>query len=240
MARPKLNHPSYVPRPKNQPSPEALQKSVIRPGSRLAVLGVFVEIVRLRFSSEDLVTEFPWRWSPDPNQSNLQVESAFNEDVASKNKRPAVILDIDEQVTSRSVLGDMAGMRLTDDTTGYFHLRTTPILVECVASKKVESASIADLVDVFLLASNRLIQAKFGFHDMTPTTVGRTQPSPRDKNEFVTPVTFTVQAPVRYTNVPLAPLLAQVDLSVARSGASSPMAFFESLSMPRPRGPSRG
>jgi hypothetical protein len=108
-----------------------------------------------------------------------------------------------------------------------------PILIECVAAKRLESAIIGDVVSIFLLASNRLIQGKFGFHDMTPTTVGRTQPHPRDKNAFVTPVTFTVQNNVRYTNTPTGPLLEELELDIAASGATSATEFFETVALHR-------
>lgn len=225
--------PGYVPDPFRQPRPEAPQHVSIRPGSKLAVLGVFVEIIRRRFSPPNVDGDFPWGWNKVPATSNIQIESAFNEDNPVKNKRPAVYVDIDEQVNSRTVLGDMAGKELRQGKTGFWHLRTVPILIECVASKKAESAIVADLVDVFLMASNRLIQAKFSFHDMTPTTVGRTQPYPKDKNEFVTPVTFTVQTVLRYTNAPTAPLLEEVALAITGSATDSATSFFEAVALGR-------
>lgn len=228
-----LVQPTYVPDPFEQPKPEALQKVSIRPGSKLAVLGVFVEIIRRRFSGDNVGEGFPWAWSKDANKSTLEVESAFNEDVSTKNKRPAIYVDNDDQVNSRTVIGDFAGKRFTDGLTGFWHLSTVPMLIECVASKRAESAVIADIASVFLLASNRLIQAKFGFHDMTPTTVGRTQPYNRDKTEFVTPITFTVQAPFRYTNVQTAPLLQELELAVSRTDVESATDFFETIALRR-------
>jgi len=123
--------------------------------------------------------------------------------------------------------------RMTDGLTGHFHLRTVPILIECIAAKRTESAILADITDVFLLASNRLIQGKFGFHDMTPTTVGRTQPNPKDKNEFITPVTFTVQSVLRYTNRPTAPLLEEVELEISRTSVDSATEYFETIALGR-------
>lgn len=228
-----LVHPTYVPDPKVLPSPELAQVVSIRPGSKLAVLGVFVEIIRRRFSGNNVPSDFPWVWRKVPTDSKIEIESAFNEDIPAKNKRPAIRIDVDEQVNSRTVLGDFVGKRLTDSLTGFWHLSTIPILIECIASKKMESASIADITSIFLLASNRLIQAKFGFHDMTPTTVGRTQPNPKDKNEFITPITFTVQSNVRYTNRPTAPLLEELEAEIVGSGAESATDYFERIALSR-------
>jgi hypothetical protein len=231
--KPALVHPTWVPDPKRLPSPEAKQVVSIRPGSKLAIVGVFVEILRRRFSGQNVGDDFPWAWRSDASVSKLEIESAFNEDISVKNKRPAIHVDVDDQINSRTVLGDFVGKRITDGLTGFWHLSTVPILIECVASKKVESASIADIASVFLLASNRLIQAKFGFHDMTPTTVGRTQPAPRDKNEFITPITFTVQSNLRYTNLQTAPLLEELEFDIVRSDVESATDYFERVALSR-------
>lgn len=228
-----LVHPGYVNDPRVLPAPETDQVESIRPGSKLAVIGVFVEIIRRRFARATAGVDFPWPWDPSPNTTRIEIESAFNEENPAKNKRPAIYVDADDQVNSRTVLGDFVGRRNVDGVTGFWHLETIPILIECVATKRLESAIIGDLVSVFLLASNRLIQGKFGFHDMTPTTIGRTQPHPRDKPTFVTPVTFTVQNDVRYTNTPTGPLLEELETAIAASGASSATEFFETISLRR-------
>lgn len=225
--------PGYVPSPKTLPAPEDVQVVNIRPGSKLAVIGVFVEIIRRRFARSLAGPDFPWPWDRDPNTTRIEIESAFNEENPAKNKRPAVYVDADEQVNSRTVLGDFVGKRNADGLTGFWHLQTVPILIECVAAKRLESAIIGDMVSIFLLASNRLAQGKFGFHDITPTTVGRTQPTPSDKSVFVTPVTLAVQNDVRYTNAPTGPLLERLEMDIVASGASSATEFFESVALRR-------
>lgn len=228
MADPK--YPEYVPDPANQPQVDG-QIHTIRPGSKLAVLGVFVAVVRQRFAAETVDASFPWRWLPSIKDTKLGIESAFNEDQEHRNKRPGVFIDTDEQVMGRTVLGDRAGKNLKTGLEGFFGLQTVPILIECIASKRAESAIIGDLVGNFLHASSDLIQAKFGFHDMTPVTVGRTQPVGRDKNEWVTPVTFTTQYPARWTNKPTGPLLQRIEAEIVASGADSATEFFELIAL---------
>lgn len=225
-----LKQPTYVPDPHNQPQVDG-QNVSIRPGSKLAVLGVMVEIVRRRFDVTELDANFPWRWSADIKKTKLAVESAFNEDQEHRNFRPAVFIDCDDQTTGRVVLGDLAGMNFKTGLTGFWALQSAPILIECVAGKRAESAMIADTVSTFIHASSDLIQAKFGFHDITPITCGRTQPQGRDKNEWVTPVTFTVQYPARWTNAPTAPLLQAIEARVIASGADSATEFFEAIAL---------
>jgi len=227
----KSNNPTYVPDPKVLPSPEEPQQVSIRPGSRLAVIGVFVEIIRRRFAACESGGEFQWLWSPDINATKLAVESAFNEDKTHRNFRPAVFVDADDQTMGRVVLGDRAGQNYKTGLEGFWNLQTVPILIECVAGKKGESAALGDVVGWFLHASSDLIEAKFGFHDMTPVTIGRTQPATRDKDQWTTSVTFTVQYDGRWTNAPTAPLLQEIALTVARSGCDSATEYFEAIAL---------
>lgn len=228
----KLRAPrGFVPNPKRQPSPEAPQQVSMRPGSKMAVLGVFVEVVRKRFAAGVVDPDFQWLWDPDIKKTRLAVESAFNEDKEFRNFRPGVFLDCDDETHGRVVLGDRVGQNFKTGLVGFWDLQTVPILIECVAGKRAESAILGDIVGVFLHASSDLIQAKFGFHDMTPVTVGRTQPHTKDKDTWVTPVTFTVQYPTRWTNAPTAPLLAELELEVTASGANSATEFFETIAL---------
>lgn len=225
------NNPTYVPDPKLQPAPEEAQQVSLRPGSKLAVLGVFVEIIRKRFALDTVSGDFQWLWNADIKLTKLAVESAFNEDKTHRNFRPAIYVDCDDQTMGRVVIGDRVGQNFKTGLEGFWNLQSVPILIECVAAKRAESAALGDVVGVFLHASSDLIQAKFGFHDMTPVTVGRTQPSARDKDQWVTSVTFVVQFPLRWTNAPTAPLLQEIELAITASGADSATEFFEAIAL---------
>lgn len=197
----------------------------------MAVIGVFVECIRKRFSVE---AGLPWVWNDDikqPGDKSIAVESAFNEDKNHRNFRTAIYVDRDEQVIGRTVIGDQAGQNLLTGLRGFWALESVPILIECVASKKAESAIIADLTGIFLHASSNLIQAKFGFHEMTPVTRGRTQPFPRDKDQWVSSVSFTVQFDLRWTSEPTAPLLQQIVADVTTSGFVDATAYFEQIAI---------
>jgi hypothetical protein len=223
-----LKQPVFVPDPELVPHPEQGQIATIRPGSGLAVIGLFVEIIRKRFGPEN---QLPWIWSDDIKQTKIAIESAFNEDTQVRNFRPAIFVDRDEQVVGRNVLGDFVGQQLKTGMEAFWALETVPILIECLAAKKAESAILADLVKVFLHASRRLIQGKFGLHEMTPVNIGRPQPAARDKQEWITPVTFSVQYNFRWTNTPTAPLLQEIIAAIQASSAGGATAFFEQIAI---------
>lgn len=219
---------SLTPDPKNLPSADAPEPVVIRPGSPMAVLGVFLEVIRARFTPE---SGLPWPWYADTKKTKIAIESAFNEDKDHKNFRPAIYVDRDEEVIGRTVIGDAAGQNLRSGLKGFWALSTMPILIECVASKKAESVIIADLVKIYLLASSDLIQSAFGFHEMTPPNMTRTQPFERDRTHWVTSISFSVQFDVRWTNTPTAPLLQQIVTAVSRSDAASATEYFETIAL---------
>lgn len=223
--------PGYVPDPKVLPSPEEPQNVSIRPGSKLAVLGVFVEIIRRRFDACNVPTDFPWFWNSDIDTTKLAVESAFNEDKTHRNFRPGVFVDCDDQTMGRVVLGDRVGKNFKSGLEGFWNLTTVPILIECIAAKRAESATVGDFVGFFLQATSDLVQAKFGFHEMTPVTVSRTQPKPGDKDTWVTAVTFGVQVPFRWTNVRTAPLLQELEAAIVASGVDTATEYFESIAL---------
>lgn len=231
MSEKPIPPPGFVPDPRLQPSPEGAQHVSIRPGSKLAVLGVFVEVIRRRFAASVVPPDFQWRWDPDIKKTKIAVESAFNEDKEHRNFRPAVFIDCDDQTHGRVVLGDRAGQNLKTGLVGFWDLQVVPILIECIAGKRAESAILGDIVGVFLHASSDLIQAKFGFHDMTPVVVGRTQPNTRDKDQWITAVTFNVQYPMRWTNKPTAPLLNEIAMAVVASGNDDATTFFEDIAL---------
>lgn len=224
---------SLTPNPKNQPAPDGNQPINVRPGSALAVIGVFLEVIRKRFTAEN---KLPWVWHSDiknkpSHAAAIAIESAFNEDKDHRDFRPAIYVDRDELIVGRTVIGDAAGQNLRNGLKGFWALTSLPILIECVAAKKGESAIIGDLTAVFLHASSDLIQSAFGFHEMTPPAMGRTQPYPRDKDQWVTSISFSVQYDFRWTNKPTAALLQQIIMEVAASDHDSATSYFETIAL---------
>lgn len=210
---------AYVPDPKRLPIADRGTVERVRPGSMLAVCGLFVEIVSARFSLDITGDALPWRMDLiNPAKSTVWVSSAYNESDETRNKRPAVIVEVENAVPGRIVTGDRAGQRLESGLEGFFTFVTMPIVIDCIASKRGEAAVLGDVVQIFLHASSDLIQAKFGLHEMTP--VGLTKPIPfkSDKTEYTAQINFSVQVPLRWTNKPTHPLLQDLVARIERSG----------------------
>jgi len=230
MAETLAPEPLLVPNPQG-PAPIGDQLAIIRPGSPLAVIGLFVEMIRGRF---DRSYGMPWFYDGDIKKTKIAIESAYNEDDAHRNFRPAIYVDKDESAIGRTVTGDFVGQNLATGQKGFWGLNTVPILIECVAAKKGESMIIADLLQMFLHASSDLIQAQFGLHEMTPVNLGRTQPYERDKGQWITAVTFSIQIPTRWSNAPTTPIIREILSEFKASGTGSATDYFQEIALRSP------
>ncbi|MBU1891245.1 hypothetical protein KJ782_07245 [Patescibacteria group bacterium] len=200
-----------------QGTPTDDQRVVV--GSPLAIIGIFVEILRARFAAGNGPTD--WVWNANLNETAIVIESGFAEGNTERAKKPAIFVDKDESVYGKVVIGDRAGIIWSDMSDYQWTLSTVPVIVECVASKRGESAIIGDVVQWTLHCASDPIQAFYAFHDMTPPTLGRTTPYEADREAWVTPVSFQVQYPVRWRITPIRTLLQEVQLRVQDADATA-------------------
>lgn len=220
---------SYYQRPPGAQIPPPVrapnQHSAIVDGSPLAIVGIFVAVLRERFAPGNGPSHYPWY--PDPNKTGLLIESAFEDNSIPRGKKAALYVDKDESIYGKSIIGDRAGHCWTDGKDAQWCLSTVPINIDCVAGRKGESAIVGDIVQWSLHASSDAIQGHFALHDMTPPTLGRTVPYEDDDESWNTPVAFQVQYNVRWTTVPIAPLLQEITLHIQKSGLSPSAYLYE-------------
>lgn len=196
----------------------------IAAGSPLAIQGVFLQIIRERFRSDANIGII---WREDISTTDVVIETSYNEETESRSQTPAVYITRLNTVPSRVVLGDRAGVRLTDHLEGFGALTTVAMQVECVSNDEGESAILGDIVQFMLLASQDVIQKEFGFYDMSHPTLGETTVYPRDVNKWSTMVNFTVQFWIRWSQVPIAPLLQQISQKITANGYDAAGYFTE-------------
>jgi len=199
-------------------------RSVIAAGSPLAIQGIFLEVIRERFTPN---AGLNWVWNPDITQTGVVIEASYNEETESRNETPAVYVTRQNTVPARVVVGDRAGVHLPDHLEGFAAYTTCQMQVEVVSNDEGESAVLGDIVQFMLLASQDVIQREFGLHDFTHPTLGPTQPSPRDVNKWSTMIDFQVSFWIRWSQVPIAPLLQQIATRV--KGSTNPDSYFQEV-----------
>jgi hypothetical protein len=196
----------------------------IAAGSPLAIQGVFLQIIRERFR-EDAGIGIVWR--QDISTTDVVVETSYNEETESRSQTPAVYITRLQTVPAKVVVGDRAGVRLKDHLEGFGALTTVAMQLECVSNDEGESAILGDIVQYMLLASQDVIQREFGFYDMSHPSLGPTTVYSRDVNKWSTNVEFTVQFWIRWSQVPIAPLLQQITQKVTSNGKDAAGFFTE-------------
>lgn len=202
------------------PTKAEAQGDVILVGSPLAVVGIFVELLRARFSDGNGPSD--WPWTENLNDTAIVIESGFaSPGNTERGKKPAIFIDKDESVYGKVIIGDRVGIDWSSMGDYQWTLATVPIIIECVAADKGPSAIIGDIVQWTIHCASDPIQAAFSFHDMTPPTLGRTVPYEADTESWVTPVSFQVQYPVRWSVTPIAPLLQEIRTRIRHSGAEA-------------------
>ena len=196
----------------------------IAAGSPLAIQGVFLQIVRERFRSDAGIGIV---WREDISTTDVVIETSYNEETESRSQTPAVYITRLNTIPSKVVVGDRAGVRLRDHLEGFGALTTVAMQIECVSNDEGESAILGDIVQYMLLASQDVIQREFGFYDMSHPSLGETTVYPRDVNKWSTMVNFTVQFWIRWSQVPIAPLLQQIAQKVLNNGRDAAGYFTE-------------
>lgn len=200
-------------RPVRPKAPQNLLK--IAAGSPLAIQGIFLEIIRERFTPE---AGLSWVWSPDHTATQILIEASFNEELESRNQAPAVYVTRLQSAPVKMAVGDRAGVRLSDHTEGFKALMRSDLLVDCISNDEGESAIIGDIVQFMLLASQDVIEREFGFHSFSHPILGQTVPEARDQTKWSTPVTFSVEFWIHWSQVPIAPLLQQLSQRIQING----------------------
>lgn len=221
------NKKQFVPRvPGQQPD--------IAVGSPLAIVGLFTEIVRERFRPGNGLA---WAWSenstPLKSEENTEdeprriiIEPAFNENTEVKNYRPAIYIDKGETASGKVAIGNFVGQKLKTGLRAFYALTTIPMDIEVVSENRGESGILADITWFYIIAGRELIRSTFGIHEITPPILGKTVPFEGDKGQWSTHITFEIQCELRWTTLPIGPLLKDIIIKYHDSGDENPDSYF--------------
>ena len=206
------------------------------PGSPLAVIGLFVFVLRARFEDTE-GAPLPWVWEdtmrPDPYAEDepikIYIESTYNVANPERNYRPAIYVGRGGGVVAPNKVSvdNRVGVHLQTGLTAYHCFATMPITFECDAETSGESSAIAETAWAYVLSSRDILRRNFGFHEVTEPVLGDTTPSKKDKETWTTPVQFQVQYDMRWGVTPIAPRLREI--AVRLSGNTGGDTFFRNI-----------
>lgn len=213
-----MKRPSVVLPPRTMAADQVENATALKitDGSPLAIVGIFVSVLRERFAPDNGLDDYPWY--NDNNTTKIFIESAMEEGNVERGASPALFVDKDDSVYGKPIIGDRAGYVIRNAHDYQWTLSTVPVIIECVASRRGESAVLGDLVQWSLHCMSDIIQATFGLHAMSPPTLGRTTPYEGDTEGFTSPVSFTVQYNVRWVIKPVQTLMQELVGKISATG----------------------
>ena len=179
----------------------------------LDIIGAFVYVVRDRFANQEF-KDFPWKHSDDPNKTKIFIDAGSVDSYEQKDARPGVYLDRSSMVFSKLAINNMANFDLTTGVRDFYCLGGGQISIDCISQNRGESTTIADIVASHVLMSEDVFRATVNFRDMSPVTLGATQPWEKDDRTFITRVTTEFTYDLSWRIDPLAVRLERIFNSV--------------------------
>ena len=199
----------------------------LRISTPLTLIGIFVAVLRERFDPATFSDPvLPWAWKEDLKETEIFIESGFNEEIEARNARPAIWVDRAQNNYGRVSVGDQDQMpidvKYRHET--FYSTAETDMLLQGSAPKRGESMLVGSITQDFLHMTSRYIEAVFGLRDMSPVIMGRTVPYEKDKNLWNTPVELRTFYEIRWAGVPMATLLTRLYMKIADK--DDPESFF--------------
>lgn len=174
------------------------------------IIGLYIGAIRERF--DNVAEGFPWRWDKDPNKSRIVIEAGSVDTYDQTDSRPSIYVDRSGMVFSQVVLGNMADFDMQTAETKQYCMANSQISVDCISSNRGECSNLADITAHHLLMSEDVFRSALGFRDMSPITMGNTQPWEKDERVFVTRVTSEFSYELSWSNKPIADRLERMFL----------------------------
>jgi len=225
-----MSDPTHIKSDRGMTKSDQSSESVY-PNSPLALVGLFMEVVRARFVPPN---RSPWVWRESPvrleedentidHPAHIYIESELVDDPEARNAAPAVFVGIEDVRYNQIVVGNKYAHNLPDRDMWYHAHLSVPVVLHCVSTKRGESAILGDLVFHHILAGINLIRQTFDIHGLDNLSLGKTQPYRRaaeNLDHYTSPVTFMVTLNARWHVKPYAPVLQGILLRFTANGAS--------------------
>lgn len=193
------------------------------PGDPLAVIGVFVALLRSRYTGDNQGrTDYYWDQDPTPAETEtgesdhprkLVIESQYLQDPIARDVTPGLFVERGDLAFQSVALGNRGDHDRRTGQDFYYIQGVMPISVLCVSKRRGESMQLGSTIGFFLTASMTGLREVFGFQDVKPPVVGGTQVYRRSQNDiesWVTPVNLQVTCKYLWIETPIAPKLREI------------------------------
>jgi hypothetical protein len=175
----------------------------------LDIVGAYVAVIRDRFKGADY-KDFPWRYTEDEAKTRIFIDAGSVDTYEPKDARPGIFVDRSSMVFQKLAVNNLAHLDLKTGISKFYCMGGGQVSIDCISSNRGESSTLGDIVATHVLMSDDIFRAALGFRDMSPVTLGATQPWEKDDRTFVTRVTSEFTYDMSWQIDPLAQRLERI------------------------------
>lgn len=186
--------------------------SYVKPKSSMDVIGLYILMIRERFSNQK-DPNFPWPWSSDDKKTRIVIEAGGSEFEDSTDTRPGIFIDRGAIVFPQIALGNRAAH---DSASGIDLYYTTPsgqISIDCVSRSRGESSLLGDIVAHHILMASDVLRKTHGLNKITPVTLSPTQTWEKDNRCYITRVSSEFTYDVAWATTPNAVKVSRINVA---------------------------
>jgi hypothetical protein len=187
--------------------------------------------VPVEWTDRESIEPLPWIWSGDLKPADectpagtrpprpIYIGPAFDKNRGIRNYQPSIYVDRGNVTIQKVSNNNFVGQHSPSGLEAFGAIARIPIQIDCVGENYGDSNIIADTVWFYVLASRNILSRAFGFHQIIEPVLGATTPDEIDKQIFHTAVYCDVELFLRWSTRPIAPLLNDILLRLAKAGS---------------------
>lgn len=189
----------------------ATNPNVIPVKGPLAIIGVFLSILRARFRPEgNLNWVYQGNSEEDRLVNTISIEAGSNPLPEERNKRPAIYVIRNPISYNQSTIGDSYGTDLNSQTKIYYATAETSFTFIVESDQEGEASQIADIVLCSLMMGSDLIEETFKFRKLGPFAMSAVSKPIYDRTIAQVHISMGLTYDVRWLTIPIAPLLHEI------------------------------
>lgn len=188
--------------------PKRLDESheIARLSESLSIIAILVKILRERFSDTTSLPELPWKWRPNIVETDIFIESGWNENIEARNVRPGIWVERSQNIYRQISIGDQDRIPVDFPTSmyRYYAVGEIDIEIDCTSPKRGESMILGSIVQDFLYMSMHALLGVFGLRNFSPILLNKTTPFEKDTKLWSSIVTFRIEYELNWLRQPFA------------------------------------
>ena len=184
--------------------------SYVKPKSSMDIIGMYILLLRDRFTPSNTEERFPWIWDEDDKKTRVVIEAGGSEFEDSTDTRPGIFVDRGAIVFPQVALGNRAAHDLATGVDLFYTTGSGQVSIDCVSRSRGESSILGDIVAHHLLMSSDILVKHYNLRKVTPVTLAPTQSWDKDNKCYITRVSSEFSYDLAWATTPYALRIARI------------------------------